>query len=396
MRLLITALACLTNVSILCQDLEMYSAFEANASKEILELQKEIFTNHSDWDKYMVELHEIIDKTPENYTNSFEKDGNKFVKFWDREEYNQYKTILDENVEYLQNVYPLAHYLLAIILIERGDYENAYDILNRGLELERDQPYLLNEMAFMYSNIGSGSGDQEYLNLGIEFYNHAIISRDYNTPSQTARSLRGIGFILVELELYEDAKSYYEESLNFSDSQSARSEIELINNKINEGIEIVQGTSNIGHENWGENPYNLDYKSSLKYYLIQEAKLPSHIKESIPNKYVYIWSKASMCHVKGLDAFRKDDYFNYPLKEWNQEQIDFGCEQINSLLRGTHKDQPIEQDDEVCIDNLLLTFHFEPLEKETINNSSNVPIMKILFKHIMDDSEITLYFKLTL
>lgn len=58
-----------------------------------------------------------------------------YIKFWDEAEYLSYNAILGKPVIMLQNVYPFAHYLLAIIQIERGLFEKALSTLNKGLGL---------------------------------------------------------------------------------------------------------------------------------------------------------------------------------------------------------------------------------------------------------------------
>jgi hypothetical protein len=187
---------------------------------------------------------------------------------------------------------------------------------------------------------------------------------------------------LIELNDYENSKFFYEKSLEFKESKIARSEIKLINEKLSQkSTNIYTKGSNLDKS---ENVY------SFEYYTEQKNKLPLKVKEKIPNKYTYLWSKASLYLAKGSENFRKDDYFNYPLKEWDINQIDAGVFQIVQFLKGITPEYNIEISNIVNAEQLLLTFHFEKQKVKKVKEN----IFEITFRHKMTDEEIILYFKL--
>ncbi len=305
-------------------DLPQYSIIEQNHSKSIKEIESKLFGSNPNFDNLTTQLDGIIADIPSDYSNSFEYKDNKYHKFWNIEEYEKYKEVTKTPVVSLQNVYPYACYLLSVIKIERGQLNDALSILELGLNLESNQPNLLNELGLLYTHYGATTKDTSYINHSNELFKIAFSSREYNTDGQKARSLRGIGYNLIELKDYENSKFIYEKSLEFEESKLARSEIKLINDQLTgKSTRIYPKGSNLDKS---------DKVSSFEYYKEQEDKLPLSVKKKIPNKYVYLWSKASLYLSQGSEIFRKDDYFNYPLKEWDIDQIDAGVIQIVQFL----------------------------------------------------------------
>lgn len=382
---------CLLYLSAKAQDykkieMKKYNAIEINAANKVLDIQYKLFNENPDWDSIIVELQNILANVPNDYFNSFSEKGLEYVKFWDESEYNQYVAVEKKRVIWLQNAYPLAYYLLAVIQIERGLFDDAYITLNKGIELEPDNPTLLSELGLLFSSIASVTQDEKHIRTSSSYFEKAFDSRAYNTNSQKARSLRGIGYNLIELNDYDGAKKIYEASLTWEDSKIAKEELKVINDKLSDkSINVSTAGSNL---NSGENTY------TFKYFTEQENKLPKEIKEKMPNKYVYIWSKASLFLFNGEDNFRKDDYFHYPLTEWDSNQLKSGVTQIVHFLKGIDSNYYISLESLVDIKNLLLTFHFSIVEKKEIRNNKKENILQVKFKHIMDEDTITLFFKL--
>ena len=241
---------------------------------------------------------------------------------------------------------------------------------------------LINELALLYTRIGETTKDTSYFKYSNYLFQKAFSSRSYNTIYQKARSLRGIGYNLIELKDFLNSIKYYEHSLEFEENQTARNEIRHIKDKLSNGkINIFSNGSNF---------VNSGQIFSFEYYLEQEGKLPKSIKDKIPNKYVYLWTKASTYLYIGSESFRKQDYFNYPLKEWDVQQIDAGVIQIVQFLKGVSKDFYIELNNITSAEQLLLTFHFVKQSENKLSDN----IYEITFIHKMDNDKITLYFKL--
>ncbi|MGP1994089.1 hypothetical protein D9V96_019560 [Zobellia laminariae] len=362
-------------------DFKEYSEIERKYSRIILDIEEKIFGADPDYESLTMKLDSIISDIPADYTNSFENGGKTYIKFWNSSEYKKYMETAKAPIVGLQNVYPYACYLSAVVKIEMGLFEEALSILNKGIDLESDQPKLLNELGFLYTNIGGITKDTTYLNISNNVYLEAVSSRSYNTNRQKARSLRGIGYNLIELADFESSKLFYEKSLDFEESDNARNELKLIEDKLsNEQLNIYS---------YGSNLNKSDKVYSYAYYVEQENKLPKSLKEKIPNKYVYLWSKASIYLSAGSEKFRIDDYFNYPLKEWDISQIDAGVLQIVQYLRGIAPERYIEIKNLSCAEHLLLTFHFEKQEIKELGDN----ISEITFRHKMDKDEIVMYFR---
>lgn len=381
--LIITISPLLTNAqNMMKNSTNEYSEDEQKAAFLINEIEKKLFGSNPNFDSLSIQLESIISKTPSDYVNTFEKNEQIFIKFWDEAEYDKFNETEKFPVVRIQNVYPHACYLLAIIKLERGHFEDALSLLKFGIELEPNQPNLINELALLYTTIGSTTKDTSFFNQSNLLFQKAFSSRTYNTNRQKARSLRGIGYNLIELGDLENSLKNYERSLEFEESKTARNEIRLIKDKLsNESINIYSKGTNLDKS---EKVY------SLEYFTEQENKLAKSIKEKIPNNYVYLWSKASLYLSSGSESFRNEDYFKYPLKEWEIEQIDAGVIQIVQFLKGISPEYYIELNSITNVEQLMLTFHFvRQSEKKLFDN-----IFEINFEHKMDKDKITLFFKL--
>ena len=131
-----------------------YSDAEKSAALKLLEIQDKLFNNTGNYDTLVYQLESIISQIPDDYVNSFQHEGVKYVKFWEEGEYENYKQIVNEPVVNLQNAYPKACYFLAVIQLERGLFNQTLFTLEKGLKLEPDQPYLLNEFVIMPQKTG--------------------------------------------------------------------------------------------------------------------------------------------------------------------------------------------------------------------------------------------------
>lgn len=358
-----------------------YSKDEKNSANLIKKIESALFGAKPNYDSLSNQLESIISKTPSNYVNTFVKDGRKYMKFWDEAEIEQFAKIENTPIEHLQNVYPFAHYLLAIIKIERGLFEDAFTVLNSGLKLEPDQPMLLNELAFLYTNIGESTKDTSSFNQSNYLFQKAFSSRTYNTNSQKSRSLRGLGFNLIELGDLKNSLIYYEKSLEYGESKTARIEIRIIKDKLSdESINIYSRGSNLTKS---------EKVNTIEYYTEQANKLTKSIKEKIPNNYYYIWSMASDYLSGGSDSFRNNDLFNYPLNYWEINQIDAGIVQIVNYLKGVSPEHYIELNSIINVEQLMLTLHYVKQSNKYLSDN----IFEITFEHMTKKDKIALFFK---
>ncbi len=370
------------------KEMKYYSKIERATAERINEIEKSFMETRENWDVLSDELESLFFQIPTDYKNTFEEDGAIYIKFWDKLEFFDYIKIEKPktDINWLLNAYPKCCYLLSIIQIERGEFEEAFHTLNKGLELESDNPLLLNEMGLLMSSYGQTTKDDKYFQQAIAFHQKAFESRPYNTISQKARSLRGIGFALMELNDIENAEKYYEVSLEWEESDNARSELEIIKElKTNPERIIYQGISNFNQT---------EQINSYEYFLEQKEKLQNTIKGKIPKKYVYIWTKASRYLSMGTENFRHEDYFNYPMEEWDLEQIRIGVIQIVKYLKGITPEHIISLNTIEDVEHLLLTFHFKLIDKKFLDINENDILLQAEFQHKMDNDKIVLFFQI--
>ena len=367
-----------------------YTEIEKKDAHRINEIGA-LFKEKNNWDNIFNDLNSVYSHIPSvGYLNSFEENNKYYHKFWDQEEFASYCHYIEEinantDVVWIENANPKCCYSLAIICIERGDFKAATEFLEKGIELEPDNPMLLSEMGLLFGEIGTNTGNRDFYNKAIYFYDKALNSRPFNTDSKKARALRGIGFILIELGEYEKAKDVYEASLTWQESDNAISELQIIAEQLNKTDSKVFRA--------GSNFNDAQRIHSLQYFDESRQKLPNNLQNNLPNKYLYIWSKASLLLSQGFSEYRKNDFFNYPLIEWNEPEMTICINQIVHYLKGF---DPIHYIETNNIDNakkLLLTFHFETITIKQIINTNNEKIQAISFKHKVDKDEITFFFK---
>ena len=368
-------------------ELSHYSKLEAETAEELRNLKKNIFESQSNWDNVEKKLAAIISQAPDDYRYSFNEDSITYIKFWDSDEYSKYIEVMQPNnkIVGLQSAYPYACYLMAVIQIERNNFNQAAEALKIGLKLEPKNPYLLNEMGLLFCQMGHQQHDTTLLKQAFNVYYTAIESRPYNTKSNVAASMRGIGYTLIELGDYETAKQFYEESLIYEENKVAHNELAIIENKLK--------ANNTNIHNAGSNLKNTYDINSYEYLTAQKKKLPQEIQDIIPSKYIYIRSKAALFLSSNIDEYRENDYFKYPLKEWDIEQLISGSEQIVHFFKGVSEKYYLSLNSLEDAKNLLLTFHYSMTKNKTFKSTDRESITEAIFKHKMDDSQITLYFK---
>jgi tetratricopeptide (TPR) repeat protein len=186
-------------------------------------------------------LRPVIANTPRHYVNEFEKDGMRYVKCWDREEFMTYSAMQTPSeaarIVWLQNAYPRAHYHMAFVCVERGQWNEAIRWLDTGLELEPHQARFRLEKAQVLSAVGKHDDA-----LGM----YASVLKDARvvlSSAMRARALRGLGGQLIELGELDEAEACFVVSLEHdAESPVARNELEYIHH-LRSGGEAVPAES---------------------------------------------------------------------------------------------------------------------------------------------------------
>ena len=349
-------------------------------------LEEMLMAGTEDYDSIQMILEGCLYETPEDYRNEFSWKGKRYIKFWDSDEYHNCQRLYDPGVILLYNAYPKACYLLSIIHLERGMFEEAFDVLMFGFELEPYQPNLINQMGNLLSRWATTKGDTSLLHLSNRYFQAAFVSRDHNTNAQKARSLRGLGFNHVESGDLELAREYFLHSLNYAEHKYARNELKT--------IEWLLENPDKGFSSPKSNVDKDNLTGSYEHYKELENRLPRAIRENVPSGYIYIWTKACNYLLSDAAYYRENDYFHFPLVEWDIPQIDLGVNQIVGYLKGVSPDLPLEMNSLRSSEELLHTFHFVKKEESVISRSEKQTLIEVRFQHRMEGWDMVLYFLL--
>jgi tetratricopeptide (TPR) repeat protein len=130
--------------------------------------------------------------------------------FWDMEEFLAYcagtRPEGKGRVVWVHGSYSRACYLLAYIAVEQRDPRGALQALQRGLELEPDHPHLWCEMGHLLQLLRRHED-------ALECYGRAESARDWASPAQKGRALRGQGINLIDLGRLDEAEAALQRSL---------------------------------------------------------------------------------------------------------------------------------------------------------------------------------------
>ena len=191
-----------------------------------------------------------------------------------------------------------------------------------------NEVYLMCQMGMLYQQKYQTSFDENHLDLSSRYFITAIDETPFCPSRMEARALRGVGFNLIELGDLDLSEKFFIESLKFEEHEFVYNELDYIKQiRENTNLKPSISTSNT-------NSSEIDI-TSYTYLWEQMEKMPSELQEvAKENRYAYIYSKAAIFLSKGAEQHRKDDYFNYPLKNWNEEKLISGCNQIVYHTKG--------------------------------------------------------------
>jgi tetratricopeptide (TPR) repeat protein len=156
------------------------------------------------------------------------KEDDKQIRgaFWDQNEFSAYvsshrsdsgKTIFWTTVSFSKLWWQLSD-----VNISEELFDNAAVCIEKGLELEPDQPMLWIQKGYIFNRTG------RHLEA-LEAYQTATSVRLWAHPTVLARSLRGQGSALIDLARFSEARNAYSASLELDpESESAHKELEYI------------------------------------------------------------------------------------------------------------------------------------------------------------------------
>jgi len=105
--------------------------------------------------------------------------------------------------------------------------------------------------------------------------------------------------------------------------------------------------------------------------------------DGLVGQYGYIFSKASKFLLNGADEYKYNDYFHYPLVEWNQEKLKNGCEQWVKA-KGVTEQQCLKNLTKNEIRDLFELFHYTLINTEPTLKDG---VSKVTFQHKMSENK---------
>jgi hypothetical protein len=110
----------------------------------------------------------------------------------------------------------------------------------------------------------------------------------------------------------------------------------------------------------------------------------------VPSEFAYISFKAAKFFVTGAAIYRKNDFFHYPLEEWNAENIKNCCKQILEDCAGVVPDCAIRGLASSDIRNTFELFHFTKTANEADKNT-----FRMDFIHKIGKQKLSVYYDLS-
>jgi tetratricopeptide (TPR) repeat protein len=170
----------------------------------------------------------VIENTPAGYVNSSQApDGTPIVKCWGQEEFVHYVMWqndhgIDRSVQWTGNAYPRAYYHLGFICVKLLQFERALEYLEKGHELDPDNPHFIFEKAQAMTY--TGKKDE-----ALALYQSVRETGPYVSKRNLACARRGSGFLLIEMGRLDEAEEDFQASLVLEpDNLLARNELEYI------------------------------------------------------------------------------------------------------------------------------------------------------------------------
>jgi hypothetical protein len=130
--------------------------------------------------------------------------------------------------------------------------------------------------------------------------------------------------------------------------------------------------------------------------VIMDAMTEEMQFKALDNRFPYLFSKAYAYLKIGPEKYRKNDYFNMPPSDLDQDELDAvesGCKQILQGI-GFDVEKPFTGLQIRGFNLLLDLMHFEPIARKSQStkiDGKTCFLDEIKFKHLMDQSEIIYY-----
>jgi hypothetical protein len=231
----------------------------------------------------------------------------------------------------------------------KGDYDRAIADLTRAAELDQ--------------------------NFQAAYYNRGII---YSRKGDYDRAIVDFTWAIKVDPNY--ASAYYHRGIAYEakgDRQRAKEDF-AVERKLTVSDPAVSVRDRIG---------DLNAHQSVKHLRLVEL---GAIEKS-PHSFGYILYKAASYAIQGGEVYSQDDYYYYPLKEWDDEKLLDGVNQVLNSYEGYSPKYPLENMSMVDICNLFELFHYSFLNFEEIA----ADMYRFNFRHKVHGDTHTVYLKNT-
>lgn len=134
-----------------------------------------------------------------------------------------------QNAVVLDDTWSSAHYLRGYVLIDLRRSADAREALQQAVNLSPNNAQYLSELAQLLARTGQAE-------QALQMFKQAQSSAEFSPPQRqshdTARALRGQGFALIELKLYDEAEKAYREALALEPGNAlTKSQLQVIATK---------------------------------------------------------------------------------------------------------------------------------------------------------------------
>jgi hypothetical protein len=129
----------------------------------------------------------------------------------------------------------------------------------------------------------------------------------------------------------------------------------------------------------------------IMYFFSRVSLLNFEEDYDIPDKYVYLWTKAGFLLTKGVFTYALDDAFSLPLETMNIKALKNNSFKIVHNIAGVHAKYPLIIENENEVIDLFLVFHFKIISKKILKDKDAV--FKIQLEHIVTSEKLDFFYK---
>jgi hypothetical protein len=129
----------------------------------------------------------------------------------------------------------------------------------------------------------------------------------------------------------------------------------------------------------------------IKYLFSRASLLNFEEDYDIPDKYIYLWTKAGFLLTKGVFTYALGDAFWLPLETMNIKALKNNSYEIVHNIAGVHAKYPLIVENQKELIDLFLIYHFKIISKKLLDCKDAV--FKIQLEHIVTAEKLDFFYK---